>query len=236
VGNIANAVIGALGANKGIPPFMMYTEVIQDAVVSLVQSGKCIFASGCSLTVSKDKADEIFGDLEYFRPRLVLRPQEITNSPELVRRLGLITVNTALEVDLFGNVNSTHVMGKDLMNAIGGSGDFTRNAQISIFTCPSMAKGGAISTIVPLVAHMDHSEHSVQVVVTENGVADLRGKTPHERAQLMINNCVHPDYRDILRAYVQIGSKGHVPQTLHNAFGMHLAFLEQGDMRKVQWT
>lgn len=236
VGNIANAVIGALGSNPDIPPFQMYTEVIQDAVVSLVKSGKCTFASGCSLTVSKAKIDELIKDLEYFRPRIVLRPQEISNAPELVRRLGLITVNTALEVDLFGNVNSTHVMGRDLMNAIGGSGDFTRNAHISIFTCPSVAKGGAISTIVPLVAHMDHSEHSVQIVVTEHGVADLRGKTPHERAELMINNCVHPQYRDILRSYVALEKRGHVPQTLHNAFNMHLAFLEKGDMRKVEWT
>lgn len=236
VGNIANAVIGALGSNPGIPPFAMYTEVIQDAVIGLVESGKCTFASGCSLTISKEKAAEVYKNINYFRDRLVLRPQEISNSPELVRRLGLITVNTALEVDLFGNVNSTHVMGRDLMNAIGGSGDFTRNAHISIFTCPSVAKNGAISTIVPLVAHMDHSEHSVQVVVTEHGVADLRGKTPHERAALMINNCVHPEYRDILRAYVKLSSKGHVPQTLHNAFRMHLSFLERGDMRKVEWV
>ena len=236
VGNIANAVIGALGSNPGIPRFMMYTEVIQDSVVDLLRSGKCEFASGCSLTVSPDKLKGFYDDLEYFRPRMVLRPQEITNSPELIRRLGLITINTAIEIDLFGNVNSTHVMGRDLMNGIGGSGDFTRNAHISIYTCPSMAKKGAISTIVPLVTHLDHSEHSVQVVVTEHGIADLRGKSPHDRAVLMIDNCVHPEYRDLLRGYLQISAKGHVPQTLHNAFGMHLAFLEGGDMRKAKWT
>jgi len=235
VGNIANAVIGALGSNPGIPNFMMYTEVIQDAVIDLVQSGKCTFASGCSLTVSRDKSEQMFKNLDYYRSRVVLRPQEISNSPELVKRLGLVTVNTAIEVDLFGNVNSTHVMGRDVMNGIGGSGDFTRNAAISIFTCPSVAKGGAISTIVPLVAHMDHSEHSVQAVVTEFGVADLRGKTPHERAELIIEKCVNPEYREILRAYVAMESKGHVPQTLKNAFAMHCAFMEQGDMRKVVW-
>jgi acetyl-CoA hydrolase len=236
VGNIANAVIGALGSNPGIPPFMMYTEVIQDAVLDLVQSGKCRFASGCSLTLSQEKLDVFRSNLELFRSRIVLRPQEITNSPELVRRLGLITINTALELDLFGNVNSTHVMGRDLMNAIGGSGDFTRNAQISIFTCPSIAKGGKISTLVPLVAHVDHSEHSVQVAVTEQGVADLRGKTPHERAVLIIEKCVHPEYRDILRAYLALSNRGHVPQTLNNCFRMHRTFLESGDMRQVQWT
>lgn len=236
VGNIANAVIGALGANPEIPPFMMYTEVIQDAVIDLIQSGKCRFASGCSLTVSPQKLAAVYKDLESFRSKMVLRPQEITNSPELVRRLGLITINTAIEVDLFGNVNSTHVMGKDLMNGIGGSGDFTRNAHISIYTCPSMAKKGAISTIVPFVTHLDHSEHSVQVVVTEHGIADLRGKSPHDRAAVMIDNCVHPEYRDLLRSYLRISDKGHVPQTLHNAFNMHLAFLEHGDMRKVKWS
>jgi acetyl-CoA hydrolase len=236
VGNIANAVIGALGANKGIPPFMMYTEVIQDAVIDLVKTGKCTFASGCSLTVSPQKLLEVYKDLEYFRSRMVLRPQEISNSPELVRRLGLITVNTAIEVDLFGNVNSTHVMGRDLMNGIGGSGDFTRNAAVSIYTCPSVAKKGAISTIVPLVTHLDHSEHSVQVVVTEHGVADLRGKSPLDRARLMIEKCVHPEYRPLLGAYLDISSKGHVPQTLQNAFRMHLAFMEQGDMRKARWA
>lgn len=235
VGNIANAVIGALGSSPGIPPFMMYTEVIQDSVIDLIKSGKCTFASGCSLTLSPAKLQAVYQDLEFYRSRLVLRPQEITNSPELVRRLGLITINTAIEIDLFGNVNSTHVMGKDLMNGIGGSGDFTRNAHVSIYTCPSVAKKGAISTIVPFVTHLDHSEHSVQVVVTEHGIADLRGKAPHDRAEAMIENCVHPEYRQLLRGYLNISDKGHVPQTLHNAFAMHLAYLESGDMRKTQW-
>lgn len=235
VGNIANAVIGALGTSAAIPPFMMYTEVIQDSVVDLLKSGKCTFASGCSLTVSPDKLQTIYKDMEFYRSRVVLRPQEISNSPELVRRLGLITINTAIEIDLFGNVNSTHVMGRDLMNGIGGSGDFTRNAHISIYTCPSVAKKGAISTIVPFVTHLDHSEHSVQVVVTEHGIADLRGKAPHDRAHVMIENCVAPEYRQLMRDYLKISDKGHVPQTLDNAFAMHQAFLKQGDMRKTQW-
>lgn len=235
VGNIANAVIGALGNNAGIPPFMMYTEVLQDSVIDLLESGKCSFASSCSLTLSPERLSSLYQNLDYFRSRVVLRPQEISNSPEIVRRLGLITINTAIEVDLFGNVNSTHVMGRDLMNGIGGSGDFTRNAHVSIYTCPSVAKGGKISTIVPFVTHLDHSEHSVQVVVTEHGVADLRGKSPHERAQLMIENCVHPEYREELQGYLKASSRGHVQQTLHNAFGMHLAYLERGDMHNVEW-
>ena len=136
-----------------------------------------------------------------FASRFVLRPQEISNNPEVIRRLGLLSINTALEADIAGNVNSTHVLGRNMMNGIGGSGDFARNAFLSIFTCPSTAKGGKISTIVPMVSHADHSEHSVQVIITEHGVADLRGKSPGERARLMIQNCAHPEYRGLLRDY-----------------------------------
>ncbi len=236
VGNIANAVLGALGTNPDIPPFQMYTEVIQDAVIELMQSGKITFASGCSLTVSPDVLKVIYDNLEEFKKKLVLRPQEISNHPEIVRRIGIISINTAIEVDLFGNVNSTHVMGKDMMNGIGGSGDFTRNSFLSIFVCPSTAKGGKISTIVPLVAHMDHSEHSVQTIITENGVADLRGKDPMERAHLIVDTCAHPEYRDQLRGYFEHVKSGHTPQTLGSAFAMHQHMLETGDMRGVDWS
>ncbi|WP_269522296.1 succinate CoA transferase [Coraliomargarita parva] len=234
VGNIANAVLGALGANPKIPPFEMYSEVIQDSVIGLMKSGDITFGSGTSLTVSPDMLKEIYADLDFFKERMVLRPQELSNNPEIVRRLGIITINTAIEVDIFGNVNSTHVMGQNLMNGIGGSGDFTRNAYISIFTCPSIAKGGAISTIVPLVAHLDHSEHSVNVVITEQGIADLRGKDPVGRAREIINKCAHPEYREQLLAYLGDAKNGHTPQTLGKAFAMHQAFMEKKDMRGVE--
>ena len=209
----------------------MYSEVIQDSVIDLVRSGKIKFATGTSLTIAQDVLLKFYNDLEFFRSRILLRPQEITNNPEVVRRLGIITVNTAIEVDIFGNINSTHIMGSNLMNGIGGSGDFTRNAHISIFTCPSSAKGGKISTIVPLVSHMDHSEHSVQVVVTENGVADLRGKAPNERARLIIEKCAHPQYHAALLSYAAMAEHGQTPQTLAKAFAFHEQFLRTGDMR-----
>jgi succinate CoA transferase len=236
VGDTANAVLQAMGENAGIPVFEMYTEVIQDAVVALMKTGKIRFASGCSLTVTNAALNDIYGNLEFFRPKFVLRPQEISNSPEIVRRLGIIAVNTAIEVDIAGNVNSTHVLGRSMMNGIGGSGDFARNAFLSIFTCPSTAKGGKISTIVPLVSHMDHSEHSVQIIVTEQGVADLRGKSPMQRAETIINNCAHPEYRGILRDYLRMAGHGHSPQTLSAAFGLHLQFAQTGDMRGVDWA
>ncbi len=235
VGNIANAVLGALGKSKGIPNFEMYTEVIQDSVINLIEEGRVTFASGCSLTVSPDQLKKVYGNLSSYRNKLVLRPQEITNSPEVARRLGIISINTALECDLFGNVNSTNVMGNKMMNGIGGSGDFTRNAYISIFTCPSVAKGGKISAFVPMVSHTDHSEHSVQVIITEHGVADLRSKSPKARMQEIINNCVHPDYRGLLSEYSHLAGDTHTPCTLAAAFGMHLEFEKSGDMRNVTW-
>jgi succinate CoA transferase len=235
VGDTANAVLNAMGRHPDVPAFDMYTEVIQDAVISLIQQGKVKFASGCSLTVSNPVLKDIYGNLEFFRSRLLLRPQEITNSPEVVRRLGILSINTAIEVDVAGNVNSTHVLGRNMMNGIGGSADFARNAFLSIFTCPSTAKGGKISTIVPLVSHLDSSEHSVQIIITEQGVADLRGKSPAERAEEIIGHCAHPEYRGILRDYVSLAGHAHSPQTLNAAFGLHLAFAKTGDMRNVKW-
>ena len=235
VGNIANAVLKALGENPHIPPFTMYTEVIQDSVVGLMKEGRVTFASGCSLTIGAELLQDILDHMDFFRSRIVLRPQEISNNPEVARRLGLITINTALEADIYGNINSTHVCGTKMMNGIGGSGDFTRNAYISIFTTPSTAKGGAISSIVPMVSHLDHSEHSVKVLITEQGIADLRGKSPIERAHTIIENCVAPEYKDMMRAYLASAKTAHTPHNLSLALAMHEEFLRSGDMRNTKF-
>ena len=236
VGNISNAVLASLGKNKEVPPFEMYTEVLQDSVLSLLEEGQCTFASTCALSLSPEKMRHFKSNIDLFRRHIVMRPQEISNHPEIVRRLGIVSMNTAIEVDLGGNVNSTHVMGKTLMNGIGGSGDFTRNAYLSIFLCPSEVKGGKISSIVPLASHMDHSEHSVQVIITEQGIADLRGKDPRERAQLIIDNCAHPDYREQLHAYLhQVKAGQHEPISLSLGLAMHRQFIRHGDMRNINW-
>ncbi len=237
VGNIANAVLSALGHDKTIPAFDVYTEVIQNAVIGLIRDGRVKFASGCSLTVTNDCLNEVYRDMDFFRDKLVLRPSEISNSPEIVRRLGVISINTAIEADLYGNVNSTHISGTRMMNGIGGSGDFTRNAYISIFTCPSVAKGGKISAIVPMVSHEDHSEHDVKIIITEQGVADLRGKSPKERAQAIIENCVHPDYKNILWDYLKLtDGKSQTPHNIRAALAMHAELAQSGDMRNIDWA
>lgn len=235
VGNVANAVLIGLESNQEIPAFDMYTEVVQDAVVRLMESGKCRFASSCSMSFSDETMDHVFANIDFFHDRIILRPGELSNSPEVVRRLGVIAMNTALEADIFGNVNSTHVIGSKMMNGIGGSGDFTRNAYISIFSCPSITKGGAISNIVPMVSHVDHSEHSVDVIITDQGIADLRGKSPIQRAHAIIDNCAHPMYRELLRDYLKHGAQAHTPHSLCDAFAFHRAFIETGDMRNAKF-
>ncbi|MBQ0030341.1 MAG: acetyl-CoA hydrolase/transferase family protein [Bacteroidales bacterium] len=237
VGNVANAVLGLLGDDPDIPNFTMYTEVIQDAVIDLMKKGRVSFASGSSLTVTEETLRDVYGNLDAFRDKLILRPIEISNNPEVVRRLGLITLNTALEADIYGNINSTHVMGTKMMNGIGGSGDFTRNAYISVYSCPSIQKGGCISPIVPMVSHVDHSEHSVKVLITDQGIADLRGLAPRERAKCIIENCVHPDYKQLMWDYLKLtDSKLQTPHNLRAAFAFHNAFNETGDMRNIDWS
>jgi len=230
VGNINNAVLKALGQNEDIPPFMMYSEVLQSSVIDLMEKGRILGASASSLTVPPDILQHIYKNMDFFNERIVLRPQEISNNPEIIRRLGVIALNVGLEFDIYGHANSTHVAGVNLMNGIGGSGDFERNAYLSIFIAPSIAKGGKISTIVPMCSHVDHSEHSVKVIITENGVADLRGLSPIQRAETIIANCAHPMYHDYLYHYLSLGKNGHIHHDLAHAFDLHRSLIEHGTM------
>ncbi|NTU58666.1 MAG: acetyl-CoA hydrolase/transferase family protein [Chlorobiaceae bacterium] len=233
VGNIANAVMA--GLNTG--PFdnlTAYTEVLQDGMLDMLRSGKLSMASATAFSLSDAGLEEFSKNIEYYRDKIVLRPQEISNHPEIIRRLGVIAMNGIIEADIYGNVNSTHVMGSSIMNGIGGSGDFARNAYISIFMTPSQAKNGQISSIVPMASHVDHTEHDVQVLVTEQGLADLRGLSPNQRAKVIIENCAHPDFKPALldyhkRAHEQSYGK-HTPHILEEALSWHQRFLAKGHM------
>ncbi len=231
IGTIANAVLHGM-LDSPFRDLKMYSEVLQDSTVELLDDGRLSFASASSITLSKDTYERVLGQIARYRNRLVLRPQEISNHPEVIRRLGLITINTALECDIYGNVNSTHVGGTHMMNGIGGSGDFARNAHLSVFVTKSIAKAGAISSIVPMVSHVDHTEHDTDIIVTEHGLADLRGLAPRERALQIINNCTDPLYRDILKDYFRRASRrgGHTPHLLQEAFAWHLRYAQSGSM------
>ncbi|NCU19784.1 acetyl-CoA hydrolase/transferase family protein [Candidatus Falkowbacteria bacterium] len=231
IGTIANAVLHGF-LDTPFHNLKMYSEVLQDSTFDLFDSGKLIFASGSSITLSAGKYQEVLPRLAEYKPRLILRPQEISNHPEVVRRLGLICINTALEFDIYGNVNSTHVMGSHMMNGIGGSGDFARNAYLSVFVTKSEAKGGLISSVVPMVSHVDHTEHDVDILVTEVGLADLRGLAPRERAKTIIANCVHPEWRPALQDYFEraCARGGHTPHVLEEALSWHARLRETGRM------
>ena len=233
IGNIANAVMMGL-LDSDFKDLTMYSEVLQDSTFDLIDAGKLDFASGCSIILSERCNAQVFNNLEKYRDKLVLRPQEMSNHPEIVRRLGIIAINTALEFDIYGNVNSTHVCGTKMMNGIGGSGDFARNAHVSVFVTKSIAKGGAISSVVPMVSHVDHTEHDVDILVTEQGLADLRGLAPRERAIEVIKHCVHPDYRNAMLDYYERACVrgGHTPHILEEAFSWHTRLEQQGTMKQ----
>ncbi|GKW45787.1 acetyl-CoA hydrolase/transferase family protein [Planococcus sp. NCCP-2050] len=231
IGSVANAVLHGM-LDSEFEGLEVYSEVLQDAVFDLIDAGKVEFASCCSITLSEEKMKQVFSEFDNYRNKIVMRPQEISNHPEVIRRLGLISINTALEFDIYGNVNSTHVCGTKMMNGIGGSGDFARNARLAIFVTKSIAKGGNISSIVPFASHIDHTEHDVDVVVTEQGYADLRGLAPRERVEVIIENCVHPSYRGALREYYEeaLTRGGQTPHVLEKAFSWHANFAKHGSM------
>lgn len=236
VGNIANAVLEGLEASTEIPAFQVYTEVMQDTFVKLLKSGRCQFVSTCSLTLSRDCMMDFFDNIKDLHDKVLMRPAEISNHPEIIRRLGVVSMNTAIEVDIFGNINSSHVSGTRLMNGIGGSGDFTRNAYTSIFLCPSIKKDDCISTVVPMCTHIDHTLHSVDIIVTDQGVADLRGKDPIQCAHEIIEKVAHPTYRPLLREYLKLSKGGHVLMNPNLALSFHSALAATGDMRKTDYS
>lgn len=245
VGNIANAVVG--GLVKG--PFSnlnVWTEVIQDTMLDFFDSGKLNFASSTSLSLSEGGFKRLYNNWEKYTSKVVLRPMQISNNPEPIRRLGVIAMNTPVEFDIYGHANSTLVNGTRMVNGIGGSGDFLRNAALSIMhspsTRPTKTDPTGISCVVPFATHVDHTEHDLDILVTEQGLADLRGLCPRERAQEIINKCVHPDYKPIMNEYYSRSEKdccaravGHEPHMLFKVFKMQENLAKNGTMKISSW-
>lgn len=232
IGKVANAVLGGL-AKGDFEHLTMYSEVLQDSTFELMDSGKMDFASASSITVSEQCYQHLTEHFERYKDKIVLRPQQISNSAEVIRRLGVIAINTAIEFDIYGNVNSTHLSGTNMMNGIGGSGDFARNARLSVFVCQSASKPkNAISHVLPMATHVDHSAHDVDILVTEQGLADLRGLSPREKARVIISKCAHPDYKETLLSYYNEACLrgGHTPHLLEKAFLLHQNLRDSGHM------
>eukprot|EP00042_Codosiga_hollandica_P042231 m.385059 g.385059 ORF g.385059 m.385059 type:complete len:238 (+) comp56277_c0_seq4:936-1649(+) len=222
-----------------------WTEVLQDSTLDLLDSGKMESASAAGLCLSPKGFERLYKNFGFYKSLIVLRPAQISNSPELIRRLGVIAMNTALEVDIYGHANSTCVNGSRMLYGVGGSGDFLRNAYLGIIHIPSArrtASDGWISSIVPMASHIDHTEHDVAIVVTEQGIADLRGLTPRQRARELIR-IAHPLFRAQLTEYLEIAEAHarknncmHEPHVLGKALKMHINMQQKGTMLLDNWT
>jgi succinyl-CoA:acetate CoA-transferase len=220
VGSLGNALMSRLADSSLAGDDLRYFgEVIQDGLLDLLDAGGLAAASATSLALSAAGQRRLFDDLDRYADRIVLRPSAISNAPAAINRMGVVAVNTAVGVDLYGHVNSTHVRGSRVLNGVGGSVDFNRNAHLTAVATPSTAADGEVSTIVPMATHVDHTEHDVDVVVTEHGAADLRGLAPDERARAIIE-CADPAFRPDLRAYLERATDGggHLPHDLETAF------------------
>jgi len=162
--------------------------------------------------------DGFAGRLDDLLEHVVLRPYEVTNSLEVIARMNVAAVQQAIEVDLFGGANTSHI-GRDAYNGVGGSPDFTRAARLVVVAMASTAAGGRYSRIVPLLSSSDIPRQDVDVLVTEQGHADLRGLSPRERAETIIDRCSHPSFREGLWAYYRAAKEagGHLPFSLEAA-------------------
>lgn len=245
IGNIANAVIGGL-ENSNFKNLNVWTEVIQDTFLDLFDAGKLDFATATSIRFSPDGFERFYKNWDNYYDKLLLRSQSVSNAPEIIRRLGVIGMNTPVEVDIYAHANSTNVMGSRMLNGLGGSADFLRNSKYSIMHTPSSRPSktdpNGVSCIVPMCTHVDQTEHDLDVIVTENGLADVRGLSPRERARVIIDKCAHDVYKPILKAYLDKAEfeclrkgMGHEPHLLFNSFDMHKALIEEGSMAKVKF-
>ena len=233
IGNLGAAIMKKF-QESSFDKIHLYLPGITEPVLDLIDSGKVNFVSATNLRIGKEGLERLFSGLEHYRDHILLRSIDVINSGEVIRRLGVIAINTAIEIDILGQVNSSHMMGVNVIGGIGGSYDYSRNAMLSIFATPSVAQQGEISSIVPLVSHVDHTEHDVDVVITEQGIADLRGLEPMDRAHRIVESCAHPSYRSALTEYLEKAKKngsGRQPLVLEEAFSFHQRFARSKSMK-----
>jgi acyl-CoA hydrolase len=216
VGNVANAIIGELYKS----PFQrirFWTEVFQDGMMRYVEDDdKFESASATALSFSEQGRQEFDRLFNRCREKVVLRPMWLSNNAEIISRLFVIAMNTPIEVDIYGHVNSTHVDGSRVVNGLGGSGDFFRHAYLSIVHTPSVRRlkdGRTVSCVMPYVRHIDHTEHDINCVVTEQGFAlNTEIRSARRRAEDIIAKCAHPHFRPVLRDYVRFAGDGDEPR------------------------
>jgi len=211
IGAIPNAAAAALRDKRDLG---VHTELFSDGVVDLVEAG---VITGAAKTLHRGKIVSSFvaGSDKVYRfvhdnPSVELYPIDYTNDTSIIRRNAkMVTINSAIEVDLTGQVCADSI-GTRFYSGVGGQMDFMRGAALSpggkpIIALPSTAKGRALSRIVPRLkdgAGVVTSRAHVHYVVTEHGVAYLHGRSIRERAQALIA-IADPAFRDELTAYAR---------------------------------
>jgi len=233
-GNIANAIADLLQISE-FKDLQFHCGGVSEKVLALLLSGKAsgISTSGISMNENAGKIIEQIPDV---RKKLILRNGDIINNSEIIGRLGVLALNTGIEIDIYGNVNSSHIAGTRVVYGIGGGANFAQNAGLSVMLIPSMSKRGAISNIVPMVSHHDICEHDIDIVITENGYADIRGLDDIQRAEAIISNCAAEEYKQQLSDYFEASKKlgGHHPQNSQLAFAWYTRLKETGTMHEKQ--
>jgi acyl-CoA hydrolase/GNAT superfamily N-acetyltransferase len=208
IGSIPDAVLEALSGHEDLG---VHTEMLSDGVMRLVRAG-VITGAKKSLLRGKLVTSFVMGSRELYEwahdnPQLEMRGSDFTNDPRVISRNdGMVSVNSALAVDLTGQVASDTLLGK-FFSGIGGQVDFVRGAAgsrggRSIIALRSTAKQGTVSrirTVFEEGAGVVTSRGDVRYVVTEYGVADLWGRSVRERA-LALTEIAHPDFRAELLA------------------------------------
>ena len=193
IGNIANAVIGGLcTGDVQFRNLKVWTEVLQDAFLDLFDTGHLDFATATSIRFTPEGFQRFYAGWKNYAPKLILRSQQVSNSPEIIRRLGVIGMNTPVEVDIYAHANSTCVMGSRMLNGLGGSADFLRSAKYSIMhtpsTRPTKSDPTGLSCIVPMCTHVDQTEHDLDIIVTEQ-VSHLLLRQRSLKVLRLIRNC-----------------------------------------------
>ncbi len=216
VGNVANAIVGELYRSP-FTKIRFWTEVFQDGMMRYVEDDvKFDSASATAISFSPPARKKFEEQFERCRDKLVLRPMWISNSPELITRLFVVAMNTPIEFDIYGHANSTHIDGSKVVNGLGGSGDFLRNAYLSVVHTPSVRKlkdGRTVSCVLPYVRHIDHTEHDIKCLVTEQGfTVNTEIRSAKRRAEEIIEKCAHPHFRPLLREYMRVAGGGDEPR------------------------
>lgn len=188
----------------------IHTEMIGDGILTLIESGAVTNKKKNHLP-GKMVATFALGSRKLYdfmdrNPQLEMHPVDFTNDPYLAgQNDNLVTINASMQVDFLGQCCSESI-GSSPYSGTGGQADFVRAANRSrggksFIVLPSTAKDGAVSRIVPQLnpgAAVTTSKNDVNYVVTEYGVAQLRGKSVKQRTQELIN-IAHPDFREELR-------------------------------------